>query len=194
MKKREFLMKLKEKLSGLPQNDVKERLDFYGEMIDDRMEDGLSEAAAVEQIGTVDEIASQILADTPFTKLLKEKIKPKRQLKVWEMVLLAVGSPLWLSLLVSAFAVVLSVYVSLWAVVISLWSVVVTTGACALYGMVGGIIVSTSLNGWTGVAMIGVGIFSAGLTIFLFYGCRAATKGILWLTKKNGAGHQALLG
>ena len=58
--------------------------------------------------------------------LLKEKIevvsnrisaqKSKRKLKVWEIVLLAIGSPLWLSLLIAFFAAVISVLVSLWAV------------------------------------------------------------------------------
>ena len=32
--------------------------------------------------------------------------------------------------------------------------------------------------------MIGAGIVCAGLSIFMFYGCKAATKGILVLTKK----------
>ena len=35
MKKTEFLLQLHDKLSGLPQDDVEERLAFYKEMIDD---------------------------------------------------------------------------------------------------------------------------------------------------------------
>ena len=35
-----------------------------------------------------------------------------------------------------------------------------------------------------GVVMIAAGLVCAGLAVFLFYGCKAATKGMLWLTKK----------
>lgn len=184
MKKREFLMELQNQLSGLPWEEVKERLDFYSEMIDDRMEEGVSEKEAVARIGSVDEIASQILAEIPLAKLIKEKMKPNRRFKTWEIVLLAVGSPIWLSLLLSAFAVLISLYAVLWSGVISAWAVFVSSAACVLWGIVGGIVVAILQNGWSGLATIGMGIFCAGLTIFLFYGCKAATKGMVWLTKK----------
>ena len=50
MTKQEFLSGLKAKLSGLPQEDVEERLGFYAEMIEDYTEEGLSEEEAVEKI------------------------------------------------------------------------------------------------------------------------------------------------
>ena len=122
MTKMQFLMSLHNKLSGLPQNEIEERLNFYSEMIEDRIEEGVSEEEAVAQIGTVDEIAEQIIADIPLTKIAKEKIKPKRHIKAWEIVLLILGSPLWLSVLIAIFAVIFSFYVCLWAVIISLWA------------------------------------------------------------------------
>ena len=108
MTKMQFLMSLHNKLSGLPQNEIEERLNFYSEMIEDRIEEGVSEEEAVAQIGTVDEIAEQIIADIPLTKIAKEKIKPKRHIKAWEFVLLILGSPLWLSVLIAIFAVIFS--------------------------------------------------------------------------------------
>ena len=95
MLKAEFLARLREKLSCLPADDLEERLGFYGEMIDDRVEEGLSEHEAVATVGTVDEVADQILAETPLGKLVKERIKPKRRLSTGEIALLAVGSPVW---------------------------------------------------------------------------------------------------
>ena len=50
MNKRDFLIRLRQELSGLPQDDVEERLAFYAEMIDDRMEDGLEETEAMPQV------------------------------------------------------------------------------------------------------------------------------------------------
>ena len=184
MTKREFLNELEGRLSGLPRQDVDESLNFYGEMIDDRMEDGLSEEQAVSEIGSVREIAAQIIADIPLIKMAKERIRPKRRLGVWETVLLVLGSPIWLSLGIAVVAVILSVYVSLWSVIVSFWSVFVSLCACAV-GTAGAGIFSVFVGrGLTGAVMIGAGIFCAGLAIFAFFGCRAVTKGIILLTQR----------
>lgn len=179
MTKLNFLLSLRDRLSNLPKEDVEERLGFYSEMIEDRMEEGLSEEEAVAAVGSVDEIAAQIIADHPH-----DKIKPKRQLRVWEIVLLVLGSPVWLSLMVAAFAIVLSLYASLWAVIISLWAAFGSIVACAFAGVVSGIVFAFVGHDLTGIAMIAAGIVCAGLSIFLFYGCKAATKCTLMLTKK----------
>ena len=184
MNKQEFLAQLRKGLSGLPKDDIDERLMFYSEMIDDRMEDGIPEETAVREIGTIDELVSQIIADIPLGKLVKEKITPKKKLKVWEIVLLVLGSPIWLSLGIAAFAVIFSIYVVLWSVIIVLWAVFASFVACGLAGIAAGVYFAAGGNGLTGIAMIGAGIVCAGLSVFMFFGSKAATKGILNLTKK----------
>jgi len=184
MSKQEFLFQLRKGLLGLPQEDIEERLTFYSEMIDDRMEEGIPEEEAVSAVGSVDKIVAQIVADIPLTKLVKEKIKPKKRLRTWEIVLLALGSPIWLSLLIAAFAIILSFYASLWAVIISLWAVFASVAACALGGVAAGIVIACSGNALSGITMLAAGIVCAGLSIFMFYGCKVAIKGILLLTKK----------
>ncbi len=114
----------------------------------------------------------------------EESVKPNHRLRVWEIVLLILGAPIWLSLLIATLAVILSLYVSLWAVIISLWAVFGSVIGCTLGGIVVGIGFACNGNTLTGVALIGAGIVCAGLSIFLFYGCKAATKGTLLLTKK----------
>ena len=187
MNKQEFIAALRSRLSGLPKEDVEERLGFYGEMIDDRIEDGLSETEAVRDIGNIDDIASQIIGDIPLVKIAKERIKPKRRLDAWEIVLLAVGSPLWLSLVIVAVAVVLSVYVALWSVIISLWASFGALVGCAVGGIVSGMVL-TVIGKYVGIALIGAGIACAGFAIMFFFGCGAATKGIIWLTKRIALG------
>ena len=184
MTKYDFLELLEEKLSGLPEKELAERLTFYGEMIDDRMEEGLSEEEAVAAIGNVEDIVSQVLEDTPITKLVKEKIKPKRKRKVWETVLLILGFPIWFSLLVAAFAVVFSLYVSLWSVIISLWACDVAFAGCSVGGVISGAALLGTGNVPAGLAMIGCGVVCAGLFVFFLYGCKAATRGVVLLTKK----------
>lgn len=184
MNKQEFLARLGRSLSGLPQADIDDRLNFYSEMIDDRMEEGLGEEEAVAAAGSVDEIAAQTVADTPLVKLAKERIKPKRRLRAWEIVLLALGSPVWLSLLIAALAVLFSVYVVLWSLLIALWAVFGSFVCGALGGAAAGIILAFQGKALTGLAMIGAGCVCAGLAVFAFFGCRAATKGVLMLTRR----------
>ncbi len=184
MHKQEFLSQLRKELSGLPQDDVEERLTFYSEMIEDQMEEGLLEEDAVAAVGSVDEIVAQGVADTPFTKIARERMKSKRRRNAGEIVLLALGSPIWISLGIAAFAIMLSLYISLWAVIISLWAVFASLAACSIGGVLACVIFAVGGNGASGVAMLAAGIVCTGLAIFMFYGCKAATKGTLVLTKK----------
>ncbi len=192
MDKQKFLAELEARLSGLPQDDIEDRLTFYSEMIDDRMEEGLSEEEAVSGIGSVDEIVSQIVAEVPFTKIVKEKIRPKRALKAWEIVLLALGSPIWIPLSFAAFAVILAAYIVVWALIVSLWALVVSVAACSLSGIFAAFAFFIRGNAVIGIAMLGAGAFLAGVSILLFFGCRQATRCILHLTKKMALGVKSL--
>ena len=188
MNKQEFLSELKVHLSGLPTKDIEERLDFYSEMIDDRIEGGRTEEEAVSDIGDVEEISEQILADIPLLKIASERVKPKRRLSAWEIVLLVLGSPIWLSLAIAAFAVMLSLYLVLWSLIISLWAVFASIVGCAVGGVIAGAFLAFGGKVLTGIAVIGAGMVCSGMSIFLFFGCRAATKGIVGLTKKIALG------
>ena len=187
MTKREFLSRLNEGLSGLPQEDAAGRLAFYSEMIDDRIEDGLSEEEAVAGIGPVEKIVAQIIEETPLTTLAKEKLRPKRRLRVWEIVLLVLGSPLWLSLLLAAFAVVLTVYLAIWVLVLSLWIVDLAFFAAFLGGLIAGVLFFTGSGILSGLPVLGAGLVFAGLSIFLFFLCKETTKCAAVLTKKIGS-------
>ena len=63
MTKKVFLTELKKKLGKLPKSEVKERLSFYSEIIDDKIEEGFSEEDAVADVGGIDEIAKLILSE-----------------------------------------------------------------------------------------------------------------------------------
>ena len=183
MDKKEFIAALRARLAGLPERELEDRLGFYIEMIDDRMEEGSAEQDAVAQIGTVEQIAAEILGDIPLAALAKQRIKPRRKLRAVEIVLLVIGSPIWGSLLLSAFAVVLALYVSWWSVLISLWA----SFACFAIAALGGGVVGPLLCLWQGegygLLVIAGALASAGLAIFSFFGCREATRGTLKLTR-----------
>lgn len=193
MRKREFLYELKRNLSSLPKQEVEERVNFYGEMIDDRIEEGCEEEAAVAAIGTVDEICAQIIDDIPLLSIAKERIKPKRQLKSWEILLLALGSPIWLSLIISVAAVIISLYAVLWSLLISVWAVFISLTACVPACAVCGVLFTVGGNALSGIFMIGTGAFCTGLAVILFFACKRATAGTVSLTGKIAFGIKKFL-
>lgn len=181
MNKEQFLNALREKLSGLSPEDLAERLAFYSEAIDDRLEDGLTEEEAVAQLGAIEDIIKKIPGDVPTVVTVKEK----RRVNPLVIVLLILGSPLWLSLLLAAFCVVISLYAMVWSVVVMLWAVDVSVAAIAVGCLAGGVLLFARGNVAVGFVCIACMLFCAGVSILGFYGCLYTSKGTAWLTKKS---------
>ncbi len=183
MNKQEFLSALSDKLSVLSEEDKEKSIEYYSEMIDDRVEDGLSEEEAVEALGSVDEISSRILLDTPLPKLLKAKVKPKKGLRAWEIILLILGAPLWLSLILAALSVVLAVYIVIWTVALVLYTVVFALAVSAAACIIGSFVMLFA-NGLAGFALgLGAAFICAALAMLLFCGTYYAVKGIVCLSR-----------
>ena len=182
MTKNEFLSELKKALEGLPEEDIEKSLEYYSEMIDDRIEDGLSEEEAVADLGSIEDIRAQIVKDTPITKIIKEKIKPKRTLSGLEITLLIVGFPIWFPLLASVAATLFCIWVSLWAVVISFYAVEAAFMASAVGGIIAAVVMLTVGNSLSGLFLLGCSLACVGLGILWIFVCKYSTKGLVWLT------------
>ena len=67
MSKEAFINELSGKLDRLSENDRKEYLEFFEELIDDKIEeDGASEAAAVSGLDSAEDIADAIIREIPI--------------------------------------------------------------------------------------------------------------------------------
>ena len=180
MNKQQFLDALREQMAGLSPEDKDERLAFYSEAIDDRMEDGLSEEEAIAQLDSVEDIVRRVYGDPSPVVAVKEK----RQVNPLTIVLLVLGSPLWISLLAAVFVVTLGVFASVWSVIVSLWAAHVSVAVSAVACLAGGVFLFCTDNVPGGLAALGISLFCAGFSFFSHYGCIYATKGTAWLTKK----------
>ena len=171
MNKQIFISRLRAKLFGLPRRDIDERAAFYSEMIDDRIDEGYSEAEAVAAVGDVGRIADEIKASCGFANQ-----REKQAMSVGMLLLLILGSPLWISLIVSAFAVLASLFAAFWSVVISVWAVFVSLSAAAV-GCV--ILCPVSIfmgNAIMALASIGAAAVLAGLAVLSFFGSLEFTR------------------
>lgn len=188
MNKEEFLSKLRIKLSGLPKQEVEDHLLFYSEIIDDKVEDGMSLGEAIIDIGSVDEIKEQIIKDISLRKIIKERIKPKKRLNTWTIVLLSLGSPIWLSLVIAFVAVIFSLYASLWAITISMYSIFISLATVGLLGPILGVLAIVNNDLSSGLFILSMSLICIGIAIFTYYGCKITTK-LMWkFTKKISLG------
>ena len=193
MNKQEFLYELKGKLWALSEEEKKSSLEYYTEMINDRMEDGLSEEEAVAAIGTLDEIVEQIMSESPHAPAVvnqeeKQTAQPKQakekgRVQPWIIVLLILGAPLWISLVGVLGSGVLGIYVSLWSVVIALYATAFALAVCAI-----GLLVAAFSLLWIhqfgkGAVLVGGAFVCAGLAILFFLLSNLAAKGLVALTR-----------
>ena len=107
MNKTEFLDALRHALGKLPSYEVEQSIAFYAEMIDDRIEDGMSEQEAVAALGSVHAIAAQIVAETP--PIPKAIAKANTGSRTLNIVLLAILSPIWVTLALAFACMVLAI-------------------------------------------------------------------------------------
>ena len=114
MSKEEFLLELRKNLNGLPNDEIDNRIEFYSEMIDDRVEEGKTIDEAIEDIGGVDGVIKDIAKETPLVSLVKNKVKPNRSLYVWEILIIILGFPIWFPLLLTFSIIAFVVYFMLW--------------------------------------------------------------------------------
>lgn len=183
MNKLEFLYELEERLKGLPDEDRKKSLEYYFEIIDDRMDEGLTEEEAVAACGDPQQIAEQIIMDTPMAKLVKEKHKSRRRMRPWEIVLIVLGFPIWFSLAVAVFCVLLAVSIVLWCVVMCVFVCGIACGAVGFAMSVMAVISFVTGNFLPGLCFLGCAMICAGLTILFFLLGKLCGKGVAKLHK-----------
>lgn len=191
MSKNEFLEELRSKLKGLPKEDVDERIEFYSEAIDDRIEEGKTEEEAIKEIGTVDEVVREIAEDTPLIELVKKKMKPKKERATWEIVLILLGFPIWLPLLITIFTIAFVCYVLIWVLVIVTYSVELSFIAVGLFGTIGSLFMVFA--GGFQASNLALGLVSLGAACLFYFVCVKATKLTIKLSNKIFTGIKKLL-
>jgi uncharacterized membrane protein len=114
MTKREFLSELKHLISELDDKDVNRYIEYYSEIIDDRIEDGALEEDAVSALGSPIVIAEQILKDngieTPFKDSYKGSNFKLDKRDPLTITLIIASFPIWFSLLAGVFSIAVAIF------------------------------------------------------------------------------------
>ncbi len=196
MTKHEFTEKLQKILQerGLPAEEAAKSAEFYSEMIDDRIEDGMTEEQAISALGDIDEIAEKILYDTPLGVLMKSKFKEKKQAAgspVLLILLAILGFPIWFSLAIAALAILISIYIIIWAGILSVFSVVAAVGLTGVLLLPAAVFI-ISLNPIAAMGLFSAGFILVGLCILFFFPAKFAAKALVSLTVLIGKGIKSL--
>ena len=118
MTKADFLQLLERALSQLSEEERRANLEYYSELLDDMLEEGMTEAEATAKLGSPAAIAESILQEMPLSKLVSTRMKPKSGWTPLAIILAVVGSPIWVPLLLAGVAVVAALFVSIWALAV----------------------------------------------------------------------------
>ena len=193
MLKKEFLEELRKRLSALPAEELEERIEFYSEMIDDRIEEGFSEEDAVSAVSSVCDtsetpVGTVAEADMPEQKEGPAEVQceepPYKKYKGWMIVLLLVGAPIWVPIVLSAVSSVFSLYGAVWAVIISVQVCFVALAAAGIGGIAGGAYMVFAGHPAAGLATIWVCLVCLGLSVFVFFAAKFLADGTVSLSKK----------
>ncbi len=184
MCKSDFLAALETALQGLPQSDIDKSVEYYNEILDDQMEDGISEADAVTALGAPEEIAKQILLDTTLPKLMRAKVKPTRTLRGWEIALLILGSPIWASLLLAAASVLFSLYITIWAIIVCLYACNLTFALSSVICPIQGCVFIFTGHYAAAMFYFGATLACFGITVLTFLGFNNITVKLITHSKQ----------
>ena len=120
MDKKQFCTFLENELRlYLSSKEVYKTLNFFKEIIDDRVDEGLSEEEAVSQLGNIDDIVGQILDEHNIKKRQKKlvwRFIPQKTPSVANIIIAILLFPIWItifSLVASFFLVFISLIFSL---------------------------------------------------------------------------------
>lgn len=169
MTKKEFMKHLKQTLKQLRPQERKQTLAYYSEIIDDRMENGYTEAQAVAETEPVDVIAARMLGEAAQ----QDTLKPKRD--ILHIVLLVVGFPVWLPLLLAIAVIVFAVFIIIWAAVFVLFAADVSFAVMGIGGIAGGIAYFGSKIP-TALFLVGCGLICVAIALLLFFPLCKLTK------------------
>ncbi len=189
-----FIGELRHRMAGLPQETVERTVDYYGELIADSMEDGLTEEEAVSRLGSLDESVASVVKDTPLAQIVQTRVQEgkKKGISGWVILLLVLGAPVWLPVLIAVLAVLFALFIALWAVVIALWAVVAAVILTGLVALVAGVVELCRLHLPQGLVLLGGGLVCLGLCALLFLLMKLITVGTVKLCRWLWVGVKSL--
>ena len=179
MTTKEFLRILNREIEVLPAPEVQRAIIYYRELIEDRMEEGMSENEAVGSMEDISLIAQQILAEhEDILKDTHDETKQHNRKESWQhfdggwrKAVIIGTSPLWLSVLAALLCFVFSIYILIWCIIFALYALVALFGILGFAGMIA-FFFDISSHTPLAIVELGIALFSIGAFMISYQSIR----------------------
>jgi len=186
MTKNEYLKKLERELTKIPKSEAAKCIAYYNEIIEDTIESGLSEQAAVSKLDTPFSAAQKFLNERsyPVNSEISEKPAKSKTNNLYVLFLI-LGFPLWFPLYITFYTLVFTVFVIIWSLIITFYALLIAFSvsgvACILYSPIH-IILNNNI--YLGIAIIGAGLIFIALAMIMSVFAKSSSKGLSIVSMK----------
>lgn len=176
MNKGEFLSQLRLRLGALSKQELEKTIQYYSEIIDDMLEEGVSEEDAVANLESVEEIASRIIEENAgaLQSAHTDMAQSRKKTRTWLVVLLICLFPVWITLF--------CVYIAVWAAVASLLAAGAGMALSLPLTAITAVFTFMETGWYSGVFEAGAALIISGLGILLFIGMIYLIKSLIRFT------------
>lgn len=129
MKREEYINQLRTYLSGMPENDMNEALEYYTEYLSEVSDENLDEE--IKKLGNPEFLAKQLKSEVPNNTQMNFSDKNKNSNSALKITVLILTSPIWLSLLAAYFSIYVTIICVIFSVYIAFPAMALTFLICA---------------------------------------------------------------
>jgi len=168
MNKEEYIKGLKERLHKLPKEEVEHAITYYEEYFDEGGNE--NEEKVIEELGSVAEVASQIIANFAIKGADdKDKSSKKGLSMIWIVILAIIASPIALPLALTVVVLIVTLIITLIIFILSLYIIGISLIFSGIINMISGIVMIFE-HIQTAIFLIGCALFSLGTGATIFIG------------------------
>lgn len=171
MTKNEFLNRLKACLSKIPNDEQQKAIEYYSEIINDKIDEGKTEEQAVSEIGSPESVAQSVLEGYPDNETHNNARRKKR----------SVGA-------IIGFSILIPFVILMFAVLVAVALAFVVGSAGLIIGGAGYFISSFFIffqSFSAGLFQLGFGFFAVAMGVFAMYGSVAFVKLVVRIVKNT---------
>lgn len=180
MRKQEFFRKIKLRLSQFDESEVKRIINYYDEIIIEKMEEGISEEEAINDFGSIDNIINDIKIDLVSKRT---SIDNKHAMKNFMIILGICSTPILLPLAITFAVLFFTMFIVLFVLIFSFFvsgiSVIIGVSYQSYLSLLAGNDIAYIL------IQLGAAFMIGGILIYLSIMLTTLTKVLLTKTNKR---------
>ncbi len=190
MTKDEYLSELRAGLAAFSKDEVDRAVSFYEEMVDDRVEAGVSEEEAVGSLEPPAEAAARIISEMPAVPRAAARLRSPKTPRSWFVAFIVaavIGSPVWIPLTLGVIMAVIGCFIGLFGLLVAVWAIAASMLLGAPIGLLY-LVAGVKAGSVAGALMgLGCGAVVAGVGVFGIHLAVAASKllvrAIVWCAR-----------